>query len=73
MTFNCPALRPALVVRDARAGTLLAQLPLPIACWSGIATAGNALVLGTGTSFSASGNGVMVFTPGGVTPSVPRD
>jgi polyvinyl alcohol dehydrogenase (cytochrome) len=70
LTFNCPALSSDLRVRIADTGALLAQLPLPSPCWSGVATVGNALVLGTGASFNASG-GVVALTPGGMPPVVP--
>ena len=50
MTFNCPAFGNTVQIRDALTGTLIKELPTPVDCWSGIATVGNALVLGTGTS-----------------------
>jgi outer membrane protein assembly factor BamB len=71
MTLNCPALNAVVDVRDAATGELVATPSLPAPCWSGIATVGDALVLGTGASFSSRGTGVMVLTPGGVTPAVP--
>lgn len=73
LTFNCPALRTALNVRLAATGTLLAQVALPAPCWSGIATAGNALVFGTGASFTGAGSGVMALTPSGVPPKMPHE
>jgi polyvinyl alcohol dehydrogenase (cytochrome) len=48
MTFHGLILTPAVEVRDAATGTVLAHLSLPALCWSGIATVGDALVLGTG-------------------------
>jgi len=69
MTFNCPALQPNVNIRDARTGTLLRRLDLPVPCWSGIATVGDALVLGTGASYNDVGSGVSVFTPGGAPPA----
>ena len=71
MTFNCLALSNALQIRDAKTGTLLNQLTIPVPCWSGVATVGNALVLGTGTTTAGSPDGVLVFTPGGQPPRVP--
>jgi len=58
-------------VRSAASGTLLAQVPLGQYCWSGIATVGNALVLGVGTTADDVSSGVMVLTPGGRPPVVP--
>jgi hypothetical protein len=72
MTFNCPALRANVDVRDAMTGQLIHQIALPVPCWSGIATVGNALILGTGASFNDTGSGIVAFTPGGRPPTVPR-
>jgi polyvinyl alcohol dehydrogenase (cytochrome) len=72
MTFNCPAFRSNLDVRDARTGAVLTRLDLPVPCWSGIATVGDAIVVGVGTSFSDVGSGVMVFTPDGSRPATGR-
>ncbi|MDP9334200.1 MAG: PQQ-binding-like beta-propeller repeat protein [Actinomycetota bacterium] len=71
LTFNCPALKAVLNVRTTTTGAKVAQVELPALCWSGVATVGDALVLGTGASFSSSGTGVLVLTPGGAQPSVP--
>ncbi len=71
ITFNGPALDPAVVIRDARTGAVLNRLSLPALCWSGIATVGNAVVLGTGASQQGHPDGVLVFTPNGVPPTVP--
>ena len=71
MTFNGLALHAAVEVRAAATGRGLARLPTGIPCWSGIATVGDALVLGTGTSSLGSPAGVEVFTPGGRPPVVP--
>ena len=72
MVFNGLALASeALQVRSAARGTLLAQVPLGQYCWSGIATVGNALVLGVGTTADDVSSGVMVLTPGGRPPVVP--
>lgn len=72
MLFDGQALSSDLTVRLARNGALLATVPLPTPCWSGIATVGNAVVLGTGTSAVGSPDGIEALTPGGVTPTVPR-
>jgi len=58
-------------VRAATNGELLAELPLPAPCWSGIATVGNAILFGTGASHQGSPDGVLAYTPNGVPPSVP--
>ena len=71
MVFNGPALSQVLDVRALASGTLLAQVPLPQFNWSGIATVGNALVFGLGTTADATGSGIEVLTPNGVPPSVP--
>jgi polyvinyl alcohol dehydrogenase (cytochrome) len=72
MTFNCLALAAqAVQVRAASTGSLVAQLPLPQYCWSGIATVGDALVLGVGTSADADSSGLEVLTPDGTPPVVP--
>jgi outer membrane protein assembly factor BamB len=71
MTFNCPALTAAVQVRSASDGRLLDQTNLPVACWSGIATVGDALVLGTGSSATGSPDGIIVLTPGGHRPVTP--
>lgn len=74
MTFDCSALNPVVQVRMASDGQLLEQAALPADCWSGIATVGDALVLGTGSSAQGSPDGIVVLTPGGrppVTPPLP--
>ena len=72
MVFNGLALASqAVQVRDAATGTLLAQVSLGQYCWSGIATVGDALVLGLGTTADDASSGVMVLTPGGRAPVVP--
>jgi hypothetical protein len=50
-------------------GQLLSELALPAPCWSGIATVGDALVLGTGASHVGAPDGVFAFTPGGTAPT----
>jgi len=72
MTFNGPALGGAVIdVRDAAGGYLIDQVGLPGANWSGIATVGDALVLGIGNSYTAEPAGVAVATPYGKAPVVP--
>ena len=61
----------AIQVRDVSSGRLLAQVGLPQFAWSGIATVGDALVFGVGTTASASSSGIEVLTPGGAAPVVP--
>jgi len=58
-------------VRDAPTGRLLAQVALDQFNWSGIATVGDALVFGVGTTASATSSGIEVMTPGGAPPVVP--
>jgi len=72
MTFNGLASGANLVqARDAATGHLLWQISLPAACWSGIATVGDALVLGTGSSQQGSPDGIVALTPGGTPPVTP--
>jgi polyvinyl alcohol dehydrogenase (cytochrome) len=72
MTFDGLALAAAAVqVRDAKSGRLLAQIKLPQANWSGIATVGDALVLGLGSTYTPQAAGIEVLTPGGTVPVVP--
>ena len=68
MAFSGVALSPMVVVRDVANGNVLVKLAVKVPSWSGIATVGNALVLGTGTSYEGSGAGVLVFTPRGRPP-----
>jgi outer membrane protein assembly factor BamB len=73
MAFNGLALAATAVqVRDVATGTLLAQVPIPQANWGGIATVGDALVLGVGSTYDPSSSGIEVLTPGGTPPMVPR-
>ncbi len=73
MTFNGLALAAkAIQVRDAPSGRLLTQVDLPQFNWSGIATVGDALVFGVGTTASANSSGIEVVTPGGTPPVVPH-
>jgi len=72
MTFNGLALAKRVIqIRNAATGSLVAEVGLPQANWSGIATVGDALVFGMGTDFSGSPAGVEVLTPGGEPPVVP--
>ena len=71
MTFNCPSFGADVQVRSSSSGALLDQADLPNSCWSGIATVGDALALGFGSSASASPAGVVLLTPGGAPPRVP--
>ena len=72
MTFNGPALGGAVInVRDADSGFLIDQVGLPGADWSGVATVGDALVVGIGDTYTAGPAGVAVATPGGKAPIVP--
>jgi polyvinyl alcohol dehydrogenase (cytochrome) len=72
MTFNGPALGdPVLDVRLASSGSLVDHIALPQANWSGVATVGNAVVLGVGSTYNATNAGIMVLTPGGTRPAVP--
>jgi hypothetical protein len=49
----------------------LTQIDLPQANWSGIATVGDAVVLGLGSTYDPSSSGIEVLTPGGDPPIVP--
>jgi polyvinyl alcohol dehydrogenase (cytochrome) len=71
MTFNGVALRSVVQVRDAATGRLIVQVNLPQANWSGIATVGDSLVLGLGSTYNATSAGIEVLTPGGIPPVVP--
>ena len=72
MIFSGLALSKAAInVRDAATGNLIAQVKLPQANWSGIATVGDAVVLGLGNTYNPVHNGVEVLTPGGAAPVVP--
>jgi polyvinyl alcohol dehydrogenase (cytochrome) len=72
MTFNSIALTSAVQVRDSATGRSVDQVPLAIPSWSGIATVGNAIVLGTGTTYAGTPAGIALFTPDGVPPAVPH-
>jgi outer membrane protein assembly factor BamB len=71
MTFNGLALSSVVQVRDATTGRLVAQVKIPQANWSGIATVGDALVLGLGSTYSPKAAGIEVLTPRGKPPVVP--
>ncbi len=61
----------AIQVRDVATGRIVASIALPQFCWSGIATVGDALVFGVGTTFADKPSGIEVVTPGGAPPVVP--
>lgn len=72
LTFNGPALSgPYLDVRLSATGALVNKVTLPQANWSGVATVGDAVVLGVGSTYNPRNAGIVALTPGGVTPSVP--
>jgi outer membrane protein assembly factor BamB len=72
MTFNGLALAGVVIqARDAATGRLVATIKLPASCWSGVTTVGDALVIGTGSSFRGQPAGIEVLTPGGKPPTVP--
>lgn len=71
LVFNGLGLTNVVTVRVAATGTLLTSVPLQSPCWSGIATVGNALLLGTGSSAKGTSDGIVAITPGGVPPHVP--
>jgi polyvinyl alcohol dehydrogenase (cytochrome) len=73
MMFNCFALAAnGIQVRDAATGRVVALIPLSQFCWSGIATVGDALVFGVGTTADDVSSGIEVVTPHGAAPVVPR-
>ena len=71
MSFNGLALKKQVQIHDVLTGSLVAAVPLVNANWGGIAVVGNALVLGTGSTYVGAPAGVVVFTPNGVAPVVP--
>jgi polyvinyl alcohol dehydrogenase (cytochrome) len=72
MTFNGPALGGAVLnVRDDTTGKLIDQVALPGSNWSGVATVGDAVVVGIGDTYQAEPSGVAVLTPDGRPPVVP--
>jgi polyvinyl alcohol dehydrogenase (cytochrome) len=72
MTFNGPALDgDILQVRLASSGSLLDTVGVPGPIWSGVATVGDALVTGIGSSYSAQPAGVAAITPNGTPPLEP--
>ncbi len=72
MTFSGLVLQQVLQIRDASSGHLLGQEKLPALCWSGIATTGNAIVLGTGAAHQGAPDGILAYTPRGIAPVVPK-
>ena len=72
MTFNGLALNGTVIqVRDAATGSLIESIEIPDSNWSGIATVGDALVFGTGSTYRGNPAGIEVLTPGGAPPQVP--
>jgi outer membrane protein assembly factor BamB len=71
LTFHGVALRNVLQVRRADTGDLVTELPLEAPCWSGVATAGNSIVFGTGASQQGNPDGVLAYTPGAAPPVEP--
>ncbi len=73
MTFGGPALDGnALQVRDATTGALVVTAATPGPIWSGVATVGDALVTGIGSSYVAQPAGIAVLTPDGARPTSSR-
>ncbi len=73
MTFNGPALAGNILqVRDAATGALLAKTSIPGPDWSGVATVGDALVTGIGSTYNAQPAGVVALTPDGSRPAEPE-
>ena len=70
-TFNCPGFGGVVTVRRVSDGTVVAQPTLPADCWAGVATVGDALILGTGTSTKGQPAGLVALTPNGSRPKVP--
>jgi polyvinyl alcohol dehydrogenase (cytochrome) len=69
MTFNGPALNGSVLqVRSSSTGDLLDTVTVPGPIWSGVATVGNAVVTGVGSSYVAQPAGVAALTPGGTRP-----
>jgi outer membrane protein assembly factor BamB len=71
MTFDGLAVGTHINIRDARTGSIVEEFAVPESCWSGIATVGDAIVFGTGSSYQGTGDGIEVATPEGVRPVVP--
>ncbi|HVN50788.1 MAG TPA: PQQ-binding-like beta-propeller repeat protein [Acidimicrobiales bacterium] len=71
MTFNGPALDGNILqIRDTATGALIATVKVPGPIWSGVATVGDAVVTGIGSSYNAQPAGIAVLTPGGSPPDV---
>jgi outer membrane protein assembly factor BamB len=72
LMFNGVALAAkAIQVRVAATGAIAALIALPQFCWSGVATVGDALVFGVGTTADDTPSGIEVLTPYGAPPAVP--
>jgi outer membrane protein assembly factor BamB len=71
MTFNGPTLvGNILQVRSAATGAVIDTVTVPGPVWSGVATVGDALVTGVGSSYVAQPAGITAITPGGSRPIV---
>jgi len=73
MTFTPLGVSPVIDIRDAATGQLLNVIPLPTNSDSGIATVGNAIIFGTGSSQNGTPAGVNAYTPLGAPPEIPRN
>jgi outer membrane protein assembly factor BamB len=62
----------AIDVRATATGRLIARVPLAQFNWSGIATVGDALVIGLGSTEGGKSVGIEALTPHGDPPVVPR-
>jgi hypothetical protein len=62
----------AIDIRAVATGRLIARIPLTQLNWSGIATVGDALVIGLGGTEGGSSVGIEALTPNGDPPVVPR-
>jgi polyvinyl alcohol dehydrogenase (cytochrome) len=69
MLFVGLATAPAVGVRDATNGNLLATLSTASDCFCGVVVSGNAVIFGTGSPQQGTGDGVYAFTPLGAAPS----
>ena len=71
MTFNGPAGGPCSRCATRAAASSSTVFARSKSRWSGVATVGNVVVLGTGSSYQGSGDGIEVLTPDGTRPLVP--
>ncbi len=73
MTFSGPALDGnVLQVRDAATGALVMTATTPGPIWSGVASVGDALVIGVGSSYVGHPAGIAALTPDGAQPTTGR-